>query len=113
MEEGVLENRRFREANPQFNGTLECVYVGMTSKTPKERLDQHLSGYRNAKGHKLSANIVQKYGKYLRPSQRGRENHGDALCTNGVHAAFAFRPDIRSGSIDACRGKFEWKDQPF
>lgn len=62
------ENRKFREANPQFNGTLECVYVGMTSKTPKERLDQHLSGYRNAKGHKLSANIVQNYGKYLRPS---------------------------------------------
>jgi hypothetical protein len=40
----------------------------MTSKTPKERLEQHKSGYRNQKGHKLSSNIVQKYGKYLRPS---------------------------------------------
>lgn len=62
------ENRKFREANPQYNGTLECVYVGMTSKTPKERLEQHLSGHVNRKGHKLSANIVEKYGKYLRPS---------------------------------------------
>jgi hypothetical protein len=62
------ENRKFREANPQFNGVLECLYVGMTSKTPKERFIQHRTGYVNKKGHKLSANIVQKYGRYLRPS---------------------------------------------
>lgn len=62
------ENAKFRTANPQFNGVLECLYVGMTSKTPKERFEQHRTGYRNKKGHKLSSNIVQKYGKYLRPS---------------------------------------------
>jgi hypothetical protein len=62
------ENSKFREANPQFNGVLECLYVGMTSKTPKERFEQHKTGYRNLKGHKLSSNIVQKYGLYLRPS---------------------------------------------
>ncbi len=62
------ENARFRAANPQFNGVLECLYVGMTSKTPKERFMQHKTGYRNNKGHKLSSNIVQKYGTFLRPS---------------------------------------------
>lgn len=62
------ENAKFREANPQFNGVLECLYVGMTSKTPQERLAQHKTGYVNAKGHKLSSAIVQKYGRYLRPS---------------------------------------------
>lgn len=62
------ENARFRAANPQFNGVLQCVYVGMTSKTPKERLMQHKTGYINKKGHNLSAWIVQKYGTYLRPS---------------------------------------------
>src|SRR6186713_1560170 len=62
------ENKKFREANPQFNGVLECLYVGMTSKTPQERLMQHKTGYVNAKGHKLSSRIVQKYGIYLRPS---------------------------------------------
>ena len=61
-------HRRFREANPQFNGVLECLYVGMTSKTPVERLQQHKTGYVNKKGNKLSANIVEKYGSYLRPS---------------------------------------------
>ncbi len=62
------ENTKFRLANPQFNGVLECLYVGMTSKTPKERFLQHKTGYVNQKGHKISSNIVQKYGLYLRPS---------------------------------------------
>ncbi len=62
------ENVKFRAANPQFNGVLECLYVGMTSKTPKERFQQHKTGYRNKKGHKISSNIVEKYGLYLRPS---------------------------------------------
>lgn len=62
------ENTKFRLANPQFNGVLECVYVGMTSKTPQERLHQHKTGYVNKKGRKLSSNIVHKYGRYLRPS---------------------------------------------
>lgn len=62
------ENAKFRAANPQFNGVLECLYVGMTSKTPKERFLQHKTGYRNKKGYKLSSNIVEKYGSYLRPS---------------------------------------------
>ncbi len=62
------ENRKFREANPQFNGVLECLYVGMTSKTPKERFEQHKTGFINKKGHNLSSSIVKKYGSYLRPS---------------------------------------------
>ena len=42
------ENAKFRAANPQFNGVLQCVV--MTSKTPKERFIQHKRGYRNKKG---------------------------------------------------------------
>ncbi len=62
------ENWKFRAANPQYNGVLECLYVGMTSKTPQQRLAQHKGGARSAKGHKLSADIVRRYGRYLRPS---------------------------------------------
>jgi hypothetical protein len=62
------ERKKFREANPQFNGVLECLYVGMSSKTPEERFKQHKTGYRNKKGHNLSSSFVQQYGRYLRPS---------------------------------------------
>jgi len=53
----------------------------MTSKTPKERFEQHKTGYRNKKGHKLSSNIVEKYGLYLRPSLY---NHIDPLPTRAA-----------------------------
>lgn len=72
------ENYKFRNANPQFNGVLQCLYVGMTSKTPKERFEQHKTGYRNKKGYKLSASIVEKYGMYLRPSLY---NHIEPIAT--------------------------------
>ncbi len=62
------ERKRFRDANPQFNGVLECLYVGMSSKSPEERFEQHKSEYRNKKGHNLSSLFVQQYGRYLRPS---------------------------------------------
>ncbi|GGG47548.1 hypothetical protein GCM10011414_16570 [Croceivirga lutea] len=62
------ENKRFREANPQYNGVLECLYVGMTSKTPKERFEQHKKGLTSKKGYSISSSIVRKYGSYLRPS---------------------------------------------
>ncbi|QLG43928.1 ribose-5-phosphate isomerase [Costertonia aggregata] len=62
------EHRKFREVNPQFNGVLECLYVGMTSKTPVERFKQHKKGTLSKKGHNLSSNIVKKYGLYLRGS---------------------------------------------
>jgi len=78
------EDTRFRNANPQFNGVLECLYVGMTSKTPQERFKQHKTGYVNKKGHNLSAAIVRKYGTYLRPSLYNHSNvkpmsRGEAL----------------------------------
>ena len=62
------ESAKFRKANPQYDGVHDCLYVGMTSKTPKERFEQHKSGYISKKGHKISSSIVQKYGLYLRPS---------------------------------------------
>ena len=62
------ESEKFRAANPQYNGVLECLYVGMTSKDPRERFEQHRTGYRNRKGHNLSSSLVRKYGMYLRPS---------------------------------------------
>ena len=62
------ESAKFRNANPQFNGALQCLYVGMTSKPLKERFEQHKKGLKGKRGQKLHSNIVKKYGMYLRPS---------------------------------------------
>lgn len=62
------ESAKLRKANPQFNPALECLYVGMTSKTPEERFNQHINGSKSRKGIKISSSLVEKYGIYLRPS---------------------------------------------
>lgn len=62
------ENAQFRAANPQFNGVLECLYVGMTSIDPAERFRQHKTGARSKKGFTLASKLVRQYGRYLRPS---------------------------------------------
>lgn len=68
------ENRKFREANPQYNGVLECLYVGMTSHSPQERFKKHKSGYRTKKGIKISSFYVERYGMFLRPSLYSKFN---------------------------------------
>ncbi|NNF33757.1 MAG: ribose-5-phosphate isomerase [Saprospiraceae bacterium] len=62
------ENAKFRNQNPQYNGVLECLYVGMTSKSPQQRFLQHKEAILSKKGKKLSSSIVKKYGLFLRPS---------------------------------------------
>ena len=62
------ENRKFRAANLHCKRPPVCLYVGMTSHSPKERFEKHVTGYRNKKGIKISSSIVEKYGRYLRSS---------------------------------------------
>lgn len=49
--------------DPNFaNPGCSYVYVGQTSKTPETRLDEHLSGARSSKGHRLAARVVERRG---------------------------------------------------
>ena len=38
------------------------VYVGQTSKTPEQRLQEHLTGAVSTRGHTLASRVVKKYG---------------------------------------------------
>ena len=56
----VLQEARFRRANPDYDATKPCVYVGMTGLTPEVRFDRHKAG--------VKANrFVQRYGERLLP----------------------------------------------
>ena len=37
----VLKHRKFVYANPDHDPSMACLYVGMTSKTPEERYEDH------------------------------------------------------------------------
>lgn len=62
------DSKKFRDANPQFNGVSQCLYVGMTGQSPKIRFEKHKKGHKTPKGIKISNHFVEKYGLYLRPS---------------------------------------------
>ena len=47
-EEIFSDKRRFRRANPNYKVGKACYYVGMTSKTPEERFEVHMSGHQHA-----------------------------------------------------------------
>ena len=52
---------RFRKANPDYDPTRPCVYVGMTGLSPDVRFDKHKAG--------IQSNIyAQKFGLRLLPA---------------------------------------------
>lgn len=58
LDDAVLETKDFRKANPHHKPGGRCYYVGMTSKTPEERLAQHKAGYK-------ACDLVQDHGLHL------------------------------------------------
>jgi hypothetical protein len=50
--EAVLNNRRFRTANPDYVKGAPCVYVGATGLSPEERFANHKAGHKA--GHKAN-----------------------------------------------------------
>ena len=60
LDKKVLEDRKFTEANPNYNPAIPCVYVGLTGLTPEERFANHKAGIKANK-------YVKQYGIRLRP----------------------------------------------
>ena len=58
LSDEVLQVKRFRDANPNYKPGKSCFYVGMTGRTPEERLAQHRAGYK-------SCSLVKNYGRHL------------------------------------------------
>jgi hypothetical protein len=60
LDQAVLLEPRFRKANPEYDPSKPCVYVGMTGLTPAARFAKHKKG--------IKANrFAQLYGLRLRP----------------------------------------------
>ena len=51
-----LHNPRLRDPAKGY------VYVGQTSKTPQQRLQEHLTGAVSTQGHNLASRVVKKHG---------------------------------------------------
>jgi predicted GIY-YIG superfamily endonuclease len=60
LDDKVLNHRRFRQANPGYDPTKSCLYVGCTGLKVEQRFANHKRGY---KGN----SYVRDYGLRLRP----------------------------------------------
>lgn len=67
LDEAVLEQKDFRDANPQHDPSKPCVYVGMTGLEPDER-------FRNHKAGRKASRKVKRFGRYLMRRQFERFN---------------------------------------
>ena len=82
LESGVAEKKRFIKANPKYQIGKPCYYVGMTGKTPDERLAQHKSGHK-------ACSYVTNYGIRLELEKFESIpllNHADAVAMEVSHA---------------------------
>jgi hypothetical protein len=73
LKEGVLEKKKFREANPDYKEEKPCYYLGSTGKTPEVRAEEHRTSARNKRG-RLYNPIAMNYFDGLRPSKYKRHN---------------------------------------
>ena len=84
----VLQHGRFRRANPDYDATRPCVYVGMTGTSPEARFEKHKLGIR-------ANRYVQRYGLRLLPGLYAYANPMpyDAARDMEVEIAIALRED--------------------
>ena len=61
LSKDVIYEPRFRKANPNYDPTMPCVYVGMTGLSPRERFEKHRAGIKSNKFARL-------YGVRLLPA---------------------------------------------
>ena len=64
----VLNEGRFRKANPDYDVTKPCVYVGMTGLTPERRFENHRKGVKsNRYAHLYGLRLLPGLYKFYNP----------------------------------------------
>ena len=64
LKKTVLNEKKFRDANPDYVDGKPCVYVGSTAKPVNERFSEHMEGVQYR-----SSRWVKKYGRRLFESE--------------------------------------------
>lgn len=82
----VLQVKRFRDANPDYDVMKPCVYVGMTGLTPEQRFAKHKAGIR-------ANRFAKDYGLRLLPKLYAYANPMPykAACDMEVELAISLR----------------------
>jgi len=64
----VLNEGRFRRANPDYDVTKPCVYVGMTGLAPERRFENHRKGIKsNRFAHQYGLRLLPRLYAFYNP----------------------------------------------
>jgi hypothetical protein len=64
----VLNEAKFRKANPDYDATKPCVYVGMTGLAPEQRFENHRKGVKsNRFAHEYGLRLLPKLYAFYNP----------------------------------------------
>jgi len=55
LDPAVLKLNRFVDANPRYQTGMPLAYVGLTSRKPEQRFEQHKKGFKSSK-------MVKRFG---------------------------------------------------
>ena len=67
LNDAVLKEKKFKDANPNYIKGKPCSYVGCTKHTIEKRVKEHRSGHTTwTKWHNT---FVKKYYKHMQPKQ--------------------------------------------
>ena len=74
LDNEFAQTKKALEANPARDPMKPCVYVGYTSKSPKARIRQHMSGKPGKRGSRVHSSIVYRFGIRLLPDLYAKLN---------------------------------------
>ena len=64
----VWNEPRFRKANPDYDVTKPCVYVGMTGSSPERRFESHRKGIKsNRYAHEYGLRLLPRLYAFYNP----------------------------------------------
>ena len=82
----VTSKKIFQRQNPEYQPGRECLYVGMTGRSPELRFEQHKAGYKASRSVKnFGLRLCPKLFAHLNPM-----THDDA-CEREVTLAESLR----------------------
>ena len=68
LDKAVMDDKRFREANPYYVEGKPCVYVGRIGLAPDERFRNHKLGHKSSRyPHKYGMYLQRKLYEHLNP----------------------------------------------
>jgi hypothetical protein len=87
LDAAVMNDRRYARANPDWDATRPCLYVGMTGLTPELRFARHKAGVKaNRYVQQFGLRLLPQLYAYANPMPYGAAREMELELADGLRA---------------------------